>query len=192
MTPLTKILIENGLPIAKPLYVLRRISDKGILNSRTISNTTGLPNPGPDQEYLAILTDEAPQNDPTFTIRTQTEGPNEATTPPQWEIHFDVKDRPKEEQIAAIENAKRFEVQKHFPVQDAWESMIIMVAALGRSIKGLDLTPDEKAAEEKLVAVAAKLTANLAIVEDMKAAVEQGQKPDISPAVWAPVDAATP
>ncbi len=174
----------------KPLYVLRRISDKFVLNPRAISNTLGAPNPGPDQEYLPILTDEPTPNDPVYTVRTQIESANESTTPAQWEIHYKVDDKPLADRLLAIDNAKRFEVQKHFPALDAWESMIIVVAAMGREIKGLALTPDEKAAEDRLVAISAKLTENLALVADLKTAVEAGQKPDLAGAPWAAVDVA--
>jgi len=172
----------------RPLYVLRYISTKVVINSRAISNTTGVPNPGTDQEFLPIVIDVAPPHDPQFTVRSQIEGPNEEATPKRWEITYKVEDRPKAEQIQAIENAKRFEVQKHFPMTDAWESIIIVIAALGREIKLQQLTPDESAAKERLIAVASKLTANRALAEDMKAAANAGQKPDISEGVWAPVE----
>lgn len=172
---MTPLLNSQG----KALYVLRRVSDKFVINPRAISNTTSLPNPGPDQEYLAILTDAAPDHDPSFTVRTQNEGPNEGTTPPQWEIHYDVTDRPKSEQLAAVDNARRLEVQKQFPSQDSWESMIVMVAALARKLEGLELTPAEQAANDRLVQVAAKITENIANSDDKKAAVNAGQKPDL-------------
>lgn len=176
------LLNNQGLP----LYVLRRISDKFIINQRAISNTTSLPNPGPDQEYLPIMADTAPDHDPIFTIRTQTESPNENTVPKQWEINYVVRDRTIDEKIAAIDNAKRLEVQKHFPIQDSQENIVILLAAMRREAKGLDLTPDEKLASDKIVAIAARLTENKANAEDMKTAAVAGAKPDLTSG-WAPV-----
>jgi hypothetical protein len=174
MTPLTKTV--NG--VALPLYVLRRISDKFIINSRALSNTTGLPNPGPDQEYLPILTDEPPDHDPVFTVRTQTEGPNEEDK--TWVIGYVVADRPKEEQIAAAENAKRLEVQKHVPPQDSTEMIVLTLAAVLRDAKGLQLTEQEQTAKDKLIEVAGILRRNDDNLTDMKEAIDAGQKPDLS------------
>lgn len=164
----------------KPLYVLRRISDKVVTNPRAVSNTLGAPNPGPDQEYLAILTDAAPDNDPVFTIRTQIEGPNEATVPPQWEIHYKVEDRPKDQQKAAVDNAERFEVAKYVSSNNFQRDTVLLLSALLRAQRGLVLTPEETAANDKVVAIAAVLTQNQSIAGDKKAAIDAGQKPDLS------------
>jgi len=108
-----------------------------------VSNTTGLPNPGPDQEYLPILTEfPVPDNDPIFTVRTQTESPNEVAH--QWEIHYVVADKPVAEKIAAAENVKRLEVQKQVPPQDATEMIVRTLAAILRDASGLQLTPKEE------------------------------------------------
>lgn len=179
MQPLTKIV--NGNPV--PLYVLRRISDKFVINPRAVSNTTGLPNPGPDQEYLPILIEEVPDNDPTFTIRTQTEGPNEGLH--QWHITYIVEDRSIDEKIAAAENAKRLEVSKHIPQQDAIERIVLALASVLRAGKGLELTPKEQAAADWLVARASILALNDNNLADLKAAISAGQKPDLT-AGWAP------
>lgn len=181
MTPLTKIV--SG--VAVPLYVLRRISDKFVINSRAISNTTGLPNPGVDQEYLPIFIDATPDNDPNFTIRTQVEGPEEVTK--KWLITYIVTDRPLDEKLAVAANAERFEVQKHVPPQDSTKMIVLTLAAVLRDAKGLELTPQEQEAKDNLVAIATKLRENAANLDDLKAAIEQGQKPDIS-AGWAKVD----
>lgn len=171
MSPLTN---SSG----KPLYVLRRISDKFVINARAISNTTGLPNPGPDQEYLPIMTEVAPDHDPVFTVRTQTEGPNEVTH--QWEITYVVQDRPTAEKLAAAENAKRFEVQRHVPPQDFTEMVVRTLAAVLRDAKGLALTPDEEALKNRLVEKAAILKQNDDNLTDLKTAIEAGSKPDLS------------
>lgn len=183
MIPLTRLV--NG--VALPLYVLRQIADKVVINPRAISNTTSLPNPGPGLEYLPILTDEPPDNDPTFTVRTQTEGPNEISVPPQWEIHFQVKDRPEAEKLAAADNAKRFEVQKQVPPQDFTEMVVLTLAAVLRDAKGLELTPHEQERKDQLIAVAAKLSQNAANLDDIKKAINDGNKPDLS-AGWVPLE----
>lgn len=187
MQPLTKNVSGNQVP----LYVLRRISDKFIINPRATSNTLGLPNPGPDQEYLPILTETPPDHDATFTVRTQTEGPNEALH--QWHITYNVTDRPVVEKIAAAENAKRLEVTKHIPPQDATEKIVLALAALFRGQKGLELTAKEQGAADWLVARASLLALNDDKLADLKASITLGQKPDLS-AGWAAeaVDIPTP
>lgn len=172
---MTPLLNSQG----QPLYVLRRISDKFVINPRAISNTTGLPNPGPDQEYLPIMVDPVPDNDPVYTIVTQVEAPNETLTPPEWWITYDVADRPLSERLAAAENYKRFEVQKHAPPEDFTESVLLTLAAVLRLSKGLALTADEQAHADRLVATAAKLSQNAVHAEDLKTAIAGGQKPDL-------------
>jgi hypothetical protein len=191
MIPVTKNVLDNGVLVAKPLYILRRVSDKFVINSRALSNTTGLPNPGEDQEYLPILIESpAPDHDQTFTVRTTVEGPNEALK--QQEIKYVVTDKPKEERLAAAENAERLEVARFVATNNSPRDVTLLLAALFRAQKGLELTPDETAAAEKIVATAAVLTKNLANLESLKAAIEAGQKPDLS-AGWEPAAApATP
>lgn len=177
---MTPLLHPSGLP----LYVLRRVSDKFVINARALSNTTSTPNPGPDQEYLPILTEAAPANDPVYTIVTKVEGPNEATHE-QW-ITYVVTDRPLAERLTVADNAKRLEVQKHVPPPDFTEMVVLTLAAVLRQASGLLLTPDEQVKADQLVAVAAKLRANDANAADIKAAIAQGQKPDLG-AGWQPL-----
>lgn len=174
MTPLLHV------PSGKPLYVLRRISDKFIINGRALSNTAeGLPNPGPDQEYLPILIEDTPDNDPVYTIVTQSEGADAEEGATAWHIKYTVADRPLQERLTIAENAKRFEVQKHVPPQDFYEMVVLTLAAVLRAAKGLELTPDEQVKADKLVAVASRLSLNAVNAADIKAAIEAGGKPDL-------------
>ncbi len=177
MVPLTKPVSENGVTVQKPLYVLRYISTKVVINPRAISNTTSLPNPGPDQEYLPILTEPAPDNDPVFTIRTQVEATNEQVH--QQEIKYVVTDRPKEEVKVLAENVERLEVSKYVNQKDFPRDTTLALAALLRAQKGLELTPLETAAADKIVANAAILTENQQNLAAKKAAIEAGQKIDL-------------
>jgi len=177
--PLTKIV--NG--VALPLYVLRRVSDKFVINPRAISNTTGLPNPGPDQEYLPIMTDAVPDNDPDYTIRTQVEAPNE--TARQWELKYVVTDRPTAEKISQAENYKRFELAKHVPAQDFNELVLLTLAAVLRDATGLELTPRETALKNQLITIAAAIQKNAENLDAIKAAIQTGQKPDLKSG-WEP------
>lgn len=170
----------------QPLYVLIRLSDGFVINSRAISNTTGLPNPGPGQKYLPILKEDAPDNDTVYTIVTTVEAPDNADPllATEWHIKYDVKDRPLAERLAIADNAKRFELQNHVPPQDFSELTVLTLAAVLRASKGLELTAGEQARADKLVAIAAKLEANATNAEDIKAAITAGQKPDLK-AGWA-------
>lgn len=179
MTPLTKLV--SGVQV--PLYVLRRISDGSVTNPRATSNTTGAPNPGPDQEYLPIMVDVLPDNDPRYTVRTQVEGPNEASVPKQWEIKYVVSDRPLEEKLAAVINAKRFEASRQVPSQDAIENLTLSLAAVLVTTRGLQPTPAQQASIDAVLKQAAALTENLAIAEDAKAAVVRGELPALE--TWA-------
>ena len=172
MTPLT-----NSL--GKPLYWLRYTAEpKTVINARAISNTTGAPNPGPGLEYLPILQEEiVPDYDPRFTILSTAEAPNAEGT--EVHIKYAVTDRPAADVKAHIDNAKRLELQEHFPVPDQMEALVVTVAALARQSKGLQLTPQEQAAVEALVNTSAKISQNKAIAADLKAQVDQGNKPDI-------------
>lgn len=185
MKPLTRTV--NG--VSQPLYVLRYVDTKFVTISRAISNTLGTPNPGPNLEYLAILTDDPPDFDQTFTVLTQTEGPNETTVPPQWEIHYVVTDRPKSEQHDAADNAARFQVQAQVPPQDSTEIIVRTLAAVLRDAKGLQLTAGEQAFKDQLMKLAAGLEANAANLADIHAAIDAGNKPDLS-AGWAPIQPA--
>lgn len=178
LVPLTKGVSESGVIVQKPLYVLRRVSDKFVINPRAISNTTGLPNPGPDQEYLPILTEPTPDNDPVFTIRTQVEAVNELLK--QDEIKYVITDRPKEEVKVLAENAERLEAAKYVSQKDFPRDMTLLAAALLRAQRGLELTPQEQAAADKTVANAAILTENLANLQEKKALIDAGQKIDLS------------
>lgn len=180
MIPLTKII----LGVEYPLYVLRRVSDKFVINPRAISNTTGLPNPGPDQEYLPILTDIPPDHDGRFTIRTQTEAPNETTTPPQWEIHYVISPRTKDEKKEAARNTKRLKVQDHVPVKDYQELIVLLLMVVLRDANGLSLTAKETALKNKLVVMAQKLRENDDRLNDIEAAIDADQTPDLD-AGWA-------
>lgn len=187
MIPLTKTVIEGGQPVVKPLYRLRRISDKFVINPRAISNTTGLPNPGPDQEYLPIfIEDPVPDFDPAYTIRTQSEDVNEADH--QVEITFSVTDRPLEDKIQVASNARRAQTEKQFPRVDANDALVLTLAAILRSDRGLVLTPVEQAYADKLVLIAAALQKNADNEAALKAAIEAGQKPDPTTG-WEPVAA---
>ncbi len=172
----------------QPVYLLRRIADKATINARANSNTIppAPPNGGTDYEYLPVMIEDAPDFDPVFTVRTQVEATNE--TAHTREITFTVADRPKEEQLQAVDNAKRFEVSKHVPVGDFTESTILTLAAILRSAKGLDLNPSEKAAMDRLVELASILQRNADTAEAKKVAVKAGEKPDLS-ADWEPVPA---
>lgn len=179
-------LLNNSTP-PRPLYVLIRISDGFVENPRTVGNTTGIPNPGPNQKYLPILVDDPANNDPVYTIVTTTEGPDNAdpALATEWHIKYVVSDKPLSERLTAAENVKRFEVQKHVPPQDFYETVILTLAAVLRASKGLELTSAEQLKADKLVAVAAKLTANATNAADIEAAINLGQKPDLT-AGWAP------
>lgn len=180
MVPLTKTV--GGVEL--PLYVLRRASDKAVLNQRALSNTTGLPNAGTDQEYLPILIDEKPNSDPLYTVITQVEAPNEAKR--QWEITYVVSERPMPEKLASIDNVKRFEATKHVPPQDFTEMIVLTLAAILRESKGLVLTEAEEAYKNSLIANAVILKKNADNAAALKAAAQTGAKPDVTGG-WEPV-----
>jgi hypothetical protein len=174
---------------SKPLYYLRRISDKFVINARAISNTIppAEPNPGPDQEYIPIyIEDPAPDFDPAYTIRTQTEGVNE--TDHQVQITYSVADRPLLDKIQVAANARRAQTEKQFPRVDASDALVLTLAAVLRASKGLELTPVEQVYADKLVAIAAALQKNADNEAALKAAIEAGQKPDPTTG-WEPVAA---
>lgn len=176
MQPLTKSI--NG--VEKPLYVLRRISDGFVFNSRAISNTAeGLPNPGPDQEYLPIMTEAPPDFDGRLNIRTQTEGPNELATPKQWEIKYTVTPRSKTEKKDVVRNIKRAKVADHLPIQDKDELIVFLLMVVLRDARGLSLTVREQAMKDKLAAMAQKLKANDDHCKDLEAAIDADQTPDL-------------
>ncbi len=166
----------------KQLYVLRRISDKFVINPRAISNTTSTPNPGPDQEYLPIKKEEVvPDYDPRFTVLSTNEAPNAGET--EVHITYTVTDRPEAEVHAAIDNAERLQVQEHFNRNDCERDVRLLLAAIFRQAKNLELTPEEEALVEANVGIASKLTQNKAIAAELKAQVTAGNKPDID-AAW--------
>ncbi len=174
MQPLTK----NIGGVEKPLYVLRRISDGFVFNSRALSNTAeGLPNPGPDQEYLPIMTEVPPDFDGRLNIRTQTEGANEALK--QWEIKYKVAPRTKAEKKEVVRNMKRARVAEHLPIQDKDELIVFLLMVVLRDAKGLSLTAREQAMKDKLAAMAQKLKANDDHAKDLEAAIDADQTPDL-------------
>lgn len=179
MTPLLR---SDG----KALYVLRVKSTRAVINPRAISNTIGEPNVDPtaDLEYLPIFTEDRPDNDSTFTTATTEEAPNEANVPPRWEIKYRVVDRPADEVKSAAANVKRFEADKQLPQADFKETVILMLAAILRDSKGLELTPDEDARKTSLIEMALRLQANRDNLTDIQAAIDLGAKPDLS-AGWA-------
>ncbi len=184
MIPLTQ-----GNP-PQPLYYLRRISDKFVQITRALSNTIppNPPNPGPDQEYIPIMIeDPAPDFDPTYSVRTKTEAVNE--TAHQVEIKYKVEDRPLDDRVTAVKNARRLQTSKQFPPQDSSDALVLTCAAILRAAKGLVLTPIEQAYADKLIATAAALQKNADNETALLAAVADGQKPDLS-AGWEPVAAA--
>ncbi len=164
--------------MGQPLYVLRRISDKFVINPRAISNGLSGPVPGDDQEYLPILTDAQPDFDSNFTALTREEGPNEVAH--TWEITYVVQDRPKEEILAIADNVARFKVQTIVPPSDFTESMVLTLAAILRQTRGLVLTQEEQAYADSLVAQAEKLTNNRNNLADIKTAINAGNKPDLA------------
>lgn len=182
LIPLTKL--DSG--IQRQLYWLRETGgSKRVLNPRALSNTIegNPPNPGPGLEYIPLFREDViPDYDPRFTTLVTTEGPNAEAS--QIQITYSAPDKAAEEVKGAIDNAKRLELQKHFPIPEQIESLTIVVAALARQSKSLELTADEKASVESLVSIASKLTLNAAIAEDLKAQVDLGNKPDID-AAWA-------
>ncbi len=168
-----------------PLYVLRRISDKFVINPRAISNSLGLPVPGDDQEYLPIVTDPRPDFDPDFTTLLTVESPNE--TNHTWEISITVQDRPKAEVLALAANVARQRVQDVVPINDFTQNVILTLAAILRSSQGLALTPEEQGYADAIVAQAELLTNNKQNLSDIEAAISAGNKPDLS-AGWAVAD----
>lgn len=172
-------------PIGRQLYWLRETTGtKRVINPRALSNTAeGAPNPGPGLEYLPIYKEEVvPDYDPRFTQLVTTEAPNDATG--QVEITYHTPDKAKEEVKASIDNARRFEVQKQFPLHDQIEDIVVVLAALAVQSKALKPTPDQLASLERIVSIASKLEENKAVCVDLKAQVELGNKPDID-AAWA-------
>lgn len=183
MQPLTKNI--NG--VEKPLYVLRRISDGFVFNSRAISNTSeGLPVPGPDQEYLPIMTETPPDFDSRLNIRTQAEGPNEQAVPKQWEIKYTVTARTKAEKKEIARNIKRAKVQDHLPIQDKDELIVFLLMVVLRDAKGLSLTAREQAMKDKLASMAVKLKSNDDHLKDIEAAIDADQTPDLDSGWEAP------
>ena len=183
MQPLTKTI--NG--VEKPLYVLRRISGGFVFNSRALSNTAeGLPNPGPDQEYLPIMTEVPPDFDGRLNIRTQTEGPNELATPKQWEIKYTVTPRTKAEKKEVVRNIKRSKVADHLPTQDQIETIVFLLAVILRDARGLSLTPREQALKDKLMVIVQKIKANDDHLKDLEAAIDADQTPDLDTGWEAP------
>lgn len=171
------------------LYVLRRISDGFIFNSRAISNVLeGLPNAGPGNQYLPIIKDDIPAYDPVYTTTEETEGadfdpPSSAT---QWLIEIKVKDRPLSERLAIAENTKRFEITKQIPPQDVTELMVTTLAAVLVQAKGLLLTVDQQAKADRLVLLATAIAENQARHADNVIAITADQKPDLKTG-WAPL-----
>lgn len=168
----------------RQLYWLRAIGAPDPINPRAVSNTIepNPPNPGDGFEYIPIYKEDTqPDYDPRFVILTTAEAPNEAGD--QIQITYATTDRPKEDVKAAIDNAKRLQVQTQLPIPDQTESVLIVIAAIARQAKGLQLTDDEQAALDNIVKVAAAVTANAAIATDLKAQVDAGHKPDID-AAW--------
>lgn len=171
---------------SKQLYWLRETTgEKNVINSRAISNTTGAPNPGPNQEYLPIKKEEIiPDYDPRFVKLGISEAPNEGET--EVHITYSVTDREVEEVNAAIDNAERLQVQKHYPLEDQQRDNVLALAAIFRQSKGLQLTEDEQAAADRIVAVAVKLKQNKDKAAQFKEQVANGNKPDID-SEWAVV-----
>lgn len=170
-------------PFGKQLYVLRRIDDGFIHNARATSNVLdGPPNVSdPNLQYLPIYIDDTPANDPVYTLVDQVEGADNPVnaSATQWQIKFNVKDRPLAERLVIADNTERFEVQKHIAPQDLAKMTVLTLAAVFRQAKGLILEPDEQSSADALVLLAAKLRANADLAADNRAAITAGQKPDL-------------
>lgn len=163
----------------KELYVLRVKSTKVVINPRAISNAIGAPvvDVSSDLEYLPIMVDDRPDNDPVFTTVNTVEAPDEQAG--EWLITYDILDRPKDEIKNVASNVKRFEADKHISPADFKETVVFMLSAILRKASGLVLTPDEEASRDRLVSIDAKLVANKNHLADLHAAIDAGQKPDI-------------
>lgn len=165
-------------------YVLRKKSNKVVLLYRAISNTTGIPNGGSDYEYLPIVTEDVPDYDSTFSIRSQSEGANEETG--QWEIHYTVTDKSEADKLAAAENVARNQVSALVPpTQDLNKIVILVLAAL---LRGDKLTDKENDLKSKLLDFADKLNQNDDNLDSIKSDIQAGQKPDVTQG-WVPVEA---
>lgn len=171
MTPLLN-------PQGKPYYVLRRISDKFVINMRALSNTLTTPNPGPDQQYLPVLIDETPNNDSQLTVVTVVEAIDEVALVDN--ITHVVSDRPLDDQILAATNAKRLQFQKIAPPTDLSEAFTIILAALVRKQAGLGLTAFEQANLDMITNAASIVTDNAANYGDILTSIKAGQKPDVT------------
>lgn len=172
MKPITTISEGRELP----LYMLVRLSTGEKIRERVISNTTGLPNPGPDEQFLAMVQDDVPPFDPDLQTIEPVEGPNDQTG--QWEITYIVSDKPKEELLKAAEHAARKQVPNVVPPQDFTETAVIALAALIRAGK-FSLTPEEQVFADAVTAQAEKLLKNRLNLDAIKAEIEKGNKPDL-------------